>query len=146
MAKNAKTNGVVYSYFNPPPAVGAVFGPSMTQEEFKDECDINRIMARYSKTGTVAGRTDMGTYGDFSAGVDYLEAQNIILRSNEQFAALPSKVREQFRNSPKLFLDFVHSKDTTLEMLNDMGLLNDEAKARLKPKVNVADIVPKPAA
>ena len=49
----------VYSlYGEQPQKVGMRFEqPSMTQQHFKDECDVNRIMQRYEETGTW-GRTN----------------------------------------------------------------------------------------
>lgn len=116
-------------------------GPGRTHQEFKDECDINLIMSRALKTGTIPSRSDMGRFGDFSTITDFHDAQNTILKSNEQFAALPSKVRDRFANDPAKFLSFIHSKDTKLEELHDMGLLSEEASERIVAKKNASVVV-----
>ena len=102
-----------------------------THQEFAIDCDINRIMARAVKTGTVPGRTDVGRYGDFSEAVDYQAAQNVLVRAQGQFSALSAATRDRFNNDPVRFLEFVHSKETTLAQLNELGLLTDEARARV---------------
>ena len=54
---------------------GLVCGPGKTHQEFVDECDVNRIMARALKTGMIPTRSDMSRYGDFSSVGDFREAQ-----------------------------------------------------------------------
>ena len=62
----------------------------MTMQSFRDECDINNIIARYETTGflvdpMVASRRTP-SFGDFSKLPDYMEAQNIIAVGGEIFA------------------------------------------------------------
>lgn len=96
-----------------------------TQQDAKDECDINVIMKKYVKTGTLPPGIGIGRYGDFSDAADYLDAQNILIQAKQQFDSLPSKVRERFQNSPVAMLAFVHDK-TNLEEARSLGLLKDE--------------------
>lgn len=106
----------------------------MTRQEFKDECDINRIMARALKTGTIPGRADMGTYGDFASVGDFQDAQNTIVRAKDQFAALPALVRDRFKNDPGQFLAWIHDKNTTLEEAHEMGLLSAEGVRKVEER------------
>lgn len=52
------------------------FGPSRTQQHFMDSCDINKILAKYRKTGVIEHvKRAKAMYGDFS---EYVEvAQNL---------------------------------------------------------------------
>ncbi|WNK12554.1 MAG: internal scaffolding protein [Microvirus sp.] len=110
-----------------------------THPEFKDECDINLIMRKYTKSGVLPGSVAGAAYGDFSFSGDFLEAQNIILRAKEQFSGLSAELRSRFRNDPALFLDFVH--DTrNLDEARKLGLLKDEV---VPPAVPAAPVVPK---
>lgn len=102
--------------------------PTRTKQAAKDECDINRIMARYLKTGQVPGGVLGGSYGDVSSGVDYLEAQGIILNAQKQFAALPAKVRDRFANNPFEMLEFIGDEKNIPEA-RELGLLAPEPKA-----------------
>lgn len=121
----------VFNRYNIPHASGTVNEePSMTQQEFAPECDINLIMARAIKSGALPVRADMGRYGDFSEVVDYHAAQDLIIDADRKFASLPSKVRDRFQNSPAKFLEWIHSKDTKLEDVEALGLLSEEAVAR----------------
>lgn len=42
-----------------------------TQQQFKDECDINEIMRRFGKTGQVPSNVRAPMYGDFTEVGDF---------------------------------------------------------------------------
>nr|QJB19452.1 MAG: internal scaffolding protein [Microvirus sp.] len=101
------------------------------QADLKD-CDINAIFKRFEKTGQLP---DMivrdGHYGDYSNVPDYQEALNIVSHANEQFLNLDADLRNRFDNDPAKFLEFA-TDPKNIEEMEKLGLLNDEAKARLK--------------
>lgn len=99
--------------------------PSMTQQQFKEECDVNSIMDKYRITGTVPTRLN-AQFGDFSEVGDYLSAQNIILAAQEQFDTLPSNIRKEFDNSPANMLEFIHNPDNR-ERAIEIGLIDNNA-------------------
>lgn len=97
----------------------------MTQQQFKDECDINRIMDRYLRTGVLSDplqQRQPGTYGDFSELGDYMEHMNKVVEAREMFEALPAKVRERFANNPANMIEFVMDSDNRAEAIK-LGLL-----------------------
>lgn len=122
----------VYDQYSRPPAEGLDFTgqETRTKMEFAAECDLNVIMARYIQTGELPAGI-VGTYGDFSTPVDFHTAQNILARASQQFEALPGEVRARFQNDPAAFLEFVHD-EKNLEEANKLGLLTEEAAARLE--------------
>jgi len=97
-----------------------------THQSFKDECDINRIMARHRKTGLVRQRTDRPQYGDFSNVGDYQNALNTITTANAMFAELAAPIRERFNNNPQAFLDFCEDPDNQAEAI-DLGIASAPA-------------------
>lgn len=97
--------------------------PSLTQQHSKDEVDINLIMARYIKTGVIDHVAKYQPQYTENSQQDYHQSMNIILKSNEMFAELPSSVRKQFSNDPAAFLDFVND-ESNHDKLQDMGLTN----------------------
>lgn len=99
--------------------------PTMTQQHFKDECDINVIVDRYKVTGVLGDPLDTRTpvYGDFSSMPEFIDAQNIIARASEQFASLPSDVRKRFDNNPALMLEFLQDENNREEAVK-LGLVN----------------------
>jgi len=104
-------------------------GELRTKQSFKDECDVNNIMAKYRKTGVLPSLIRANpVYGDFANPVDFQEAHNLIILANEQFAALPALARERFNNDPAKFLEFCTNKANKEEM-GRMGLLKEVPKA-----------------
>ena len=96
--------------------------PSRTMQASKDECDVNKILAKYRKSGmlTHVNRYE-GKYDDVSDVVDYQSALNIVEESKAIFASLPSDVRSKFANDPGKFMAFVHDPANAEEMVQ-MGL------------------------
>lgn len=79
-----------------------------TKDSFKDECDINYIMARYDRTGylpELAARQPQ--YGDFTDVPTYLEAMNTVKVAETAFMGLPAAVRAECDNNPAVFLEKV---------------------------------------
>lgn len=101
-----------------------------TDQSFKDESDINTIMARYQSTGEMPVLNEMQgqwldvTEMDFQAHMDFIiEAQGI-------FDSLPSDLRDRFGNDPGAFLGFCSDEANRPEMAK-LGLLNEEATRRI---------------
>lgn len=85
-----------------------VYGESRTSQSFKDQCDINKIIARAARAGTLSHLEQFGgRYGDF-ADFDFQEAQNKIAQAKSIFHALPGELRREFGNDPGRFLSFVN--------------------------------------
>ena len=97
--------------------------PSLTVQEQKDQTDINKILAKYAKTGVIehVGKYE-GQYGDVS-GLDYQTMQNQIAGVNSMFAELPAKERAKFDNDPAKFLDYV-SQDNAVSDMSDGSIDN----------------------
>ncbi|WNK13409.1 MAG: internal scaffolding protein [Microvirus sp.] len=112
----------------------ACLDASMTQQQFKDECDINVIVRMFGITGELPQNVRMPTYGDFSAVVDYHTAMNAIRASQEAFEALPGAVRERFANDPQRFVDFC-SDDRNLDEARKLGLVPATAPLDLNQPV-----------
>lgn len=101
--------------------------PSVTRQGFKDECDINVIMARYQATGVIDFvNKHEGSFADVSA-IDFQTAQETVARARSAFNDLPSSLRERFENDPAQFLEFVQDDKNRAEAM-ELGLLRPEAK------------------
>ena len=106
--------------------------PSATLQSFKDDADINCIIARYENTGVLVDPSvpvsRPPSYGDFSDLPSYQEAQNVIVAANNAFDALSSKIRERFGNDPAAFYQFVQSlkkgSDDYVEAVR-LGIVNE---------------------
>lgn len=105
--------------------------PSATLQSFKDDADINCIIARYENTGVLVdpsvpvSRTP--NFGDFSDLPSYQEAQNVIIAAKNAFDSLSSKIRERFNNDPAAYFDFVRSLQKGSEAYDEaiaLGIVN----------------------
>ncbi len=112
--------------------------PSLTRQEFKDDCDLEKILARFCSTpeglealanaqGYISGR-----FEDVSEVVDYRTSLDLVKRADEAFNGLPAQIRTKFDNDPAKFLDFVDDPKNEAE-LRSMGLLNPKVESPAKP-------------
>lgn len=97
-------------------------GESMAKQSFRDECDINTIMAKYQKSGIVTHlAAHQGRYGDFIDAPTYHQAMNAIVAAQDAFMSLPAAIRARFDNDPANFLDFAQDPEN-IDELREMGL------------------------
>jgi len=105
------TKSRFYSFANPAPRQELDFtgenAVSKTQQNFRQEVDINVIIARAIKTGAPPPFKPGGSYGDFSILKDYATALNMVNDAREAFQDLPSKVRNRFENDPGQLIAFL---------------------------------------
>lgn len=81
--------------------------PTRTQQQFKDDADINDILRRFRVTGQLPTSVRMPQFADFIDAVDdYQTAMNSMRAAEESFAQMPSRIRERFQNNPQKFLEF----------------------------------------
>jgi len=116
-----------------------VFGkPSRTQQQFRDECDINNILERFNVTGQLRVGSVQPEYGDFSGIVDYQSALNVVMAAQDSFLALPAKVRAKFDNDPALFVDWA-SDEANRDEMKALGLLHEETAQAVVKSPSEAD-------
>ena len=101
-------------------------GQGRTKQSFKDECDINTIMAQYVKTGVLPSAYDPNS-GQFldATGYEYQAAMELVASANSMFHNLPSAVRSRFENDPAKFLNFVENPDNA-SALAAMGVRREQ--------------------
>lgn len=107
---------------------GQVFTPpSLTKQEFANECDINNILADYKMTGQIRHineKAAQGMYADLPVAQDFQEALNLVMDAERSFASLPSHVRSRFGNNPEQFLAFLQDPANQDEAIK-LGLATD---------------------
>jgi len=103
-----------------------------TKQSHKDECDINKILIKYQKTGLLEFvNKNQPQYGDFS-GFDFMNAMNTVAKASEMFDQLPAAVRKRFNNEPGEFMTFVDDPANTDEAIR-LGLATKREPAPLEP-------------
>lgn len=95
--------------------------PSMAQQQFKEECDINTICERFGITGELPVNGRVATYGDFAQVNDFHSAMQAIRSAEEAFMQLPGLVRERFGQDPQRFVEFC-SDSRNIEEIRKLGL------------------------
>ena len=80
--------------------------PSLTQQQFAVESDINTIVDTFMKTGHLPDPVSMPQYVDYEGVFDFQSAMNVVRSADENFMRMDAKVRSRFHNSPQEFLEF----------------------------------------
>jgi phage internal scaffolding protein len=80
--------------------------PSLTQQQFAVEADINNIVDTFMKTGSLPNPVSMPQYVDYEGVFDFQTAMNVIRQADENFMRMDAKIRARFHNSPQEFLEF----------------------------------------
>ena len=109
----------IYSRFSTPDSPAVEFGASMTQQHFKDECDINNILKAYR--GKVPASEEPAFFMDCTVN-DLQSAYEIAEDIGSRFDSLDSEVRAKFNNNPLELLEFVHNADNQTAAV-ELGLL-----------------------
>lgn len=115
--------------------------PSLAQQHFKDECDINNILRQFNITGLLPEQPLSPRYGDFTGIGDYHTALNRVIAAQEEFEALPAQIRARFDNDPSNLIEFLENENNRPEA-EELGLV-EKATAEA---VEVAQITPEKAA
>lgn len=79
-----------------------------TKQAFKDSCDINKMLAKAQKVGSIEHlkKYPAAVYGEFDGTFDLLTAHQRLDRANQIFSELPSEVRKEFNNDSIAFVKF----------------------------------------
>jgi phage internal scaffolding protein len=128
----------IYTRYDSPLFEGIEFtDPGYTQQQFKDDADINSIMERYQKTGLLTDPMNPGTrqpmFGDFE-DMDFHEAQTFLANAFQDFEALPARIRDRFENDPGKLLDFLRDDNNRDEAIK-LGLIEKLPAVEIPPKL-----------
>jgi len=96
--------------------------PTLAQQNFKDECDINYIVRQFGLTGELPGKPMSPQYGDFTGVLDYHSAVNAVLAAQDDFMELPAQLRSRFNNDPAELIDFLDNEGNREEAIK-LGLV-----------------------
>ncbi len=115
-------------------AKAVAYTDGRTKQCHKDECDINKIMARFEVTGTISHLEKYeGVYADFS-DFDFHEQTNKLTRGREIFDDLPAEIRREFSQNPAEFFQFVNDPANADELRKKLPALAKPGQ-QLNPKL-----------
>lgn len=114
--------------------------PSMTRQEFAEECDLNQIMKRYEKTGMLpVNAQSEPRYIDFTQSpADLQEAMRVMIEAEAAFMSLPASVRRDFDNDAMRFVEFAED-GANLGKLREWGLAPPEKAPEPPMRVEVVN-------
>lgn len=104
-----------------------------TKQTMKNECDVNRIMARIKKTGVIPDSMyRAGAYGDFTGITDFQDMQLKIKIAETSFMQLPAAVRAKFENDPAKLMEWISNPENRGEAIN-LGLIPQDPEPEKMP-------------
>lgn len=112
--------------------------PGARQSE-AEECDINRIVAQFVKTGVGPAAVAEGVFADVSEITDFRSALERMRGAEEAFMTLPPKVRFMFDNDALKFVEFAVDPANRDKMV-ELGLA--DAKPVKVPEVPAVEAKP----
>lgn len=98
--------------------------PSLTEQSFKFECDINNI-ASGKVFSTLPANHNTPLFDDFTNLGNYQESLDIISKAQSMFEELPSAIRSKFENNPQKLIDFVSKPENYDEGLK-LGIFKEK--------------------
>lgn len=110
----------------------ACLDPSMAQQQFLEESDINTIVDRFQLNGEMPASPIVPQYGDYTGVSDFQSAMNAVLDAQANFMQLPAKVRSRFDNDPQKFLEFC-ADEANSDEARVLGLLKPKVDAPVEP-------------
>lgn len=116
-----------------------VYEDGRTKQSFKNETDIEKIMARAEVTGTISHLAKYeGVYADFS-DFDFHNQNNMLARGREIFAELPAELRKEFNQSPADFFEFVNDPANIEDLRKKLPALAQPGRQNIKVSAPDAD-------
>lgn len=111
--------------------------PSMTQQHFKEDVEINSIISRWKKTGQPPQTYGTsGVYADLSELPSFEQAMNTIVTGKNAFDALPSNIRERFSHDPQKLMEFLNDPENDSEAIKMQLKIPREQKSENQPNTN----------
>ena len=99
-------------------------GESLTQQHYKEECEVINIIKKHDRNGIIEHvQRGKARYGDFSEVADYREALDLVRDAQAEFMNIPSEIRKKFDNDPGKFYEFVSNPENK-EELKEMGFID----------------------
>jgi len=83
-------------------------GIDPAQQHFREEVNINNIIAKYNKTGVITHvAKTRKRFGDFKDFADLLPDLDRVTKAQQAFEELPATIRNEFGNSIEGFFKFI---------------------------------------
>ncbi len=118
-----------------------------TKSAFQFDADPNKLMQQFTKSGNLEllqQTKKIALHGDFSAVPDFFTALLQVQQAEEEFMAMPSRIRNHVDNQVSEFIELISDPDRNQECL-DLGLFSQDQPTFDIPTPQPAPAVPAPA-
>ncbi|QCQ84641.1 internal scaffolding protein [Blackfly microvirus SF02] len=97
---------------------------SLTQQQFKEEADINNIINKFLQGGMPPPPVLPEHFADLSEKLTYLDVETKLAEANAIFYGLPAEIRSESNNSPSIWADKVSKavEKRDGDKLNELGV------------------------
>ncbi len=120
-------------------APAVVYDDGRTKQSFEAETNIQKIMARADRTGTISHLEKFeGVYADFS-DFDFHTQNTMLSKGREIFDELPAELRQEFGQSPANFFAYVNDPANVDELRKKLPALAAPGRQIIKTSAPVAD-------
>ena len=96
-----------------------------TEQKDRDRSDINNIVRQFDAKGILELQNQFSMDETVLAGIngnDYHASQNLLAKVNQEFEQLPSKVRNEFNNSPEAYVEFLARPTEAKDQIDELDL------------------------
>lgn len=101
----------------------------MAQQQYKDSCDVNKIMEKYEKTGQITHLAKtQGRYANLGEPQDLMEAIIIKERADKAFETLPAKIKAMANHDPVQFIKMLQDPQYD-DVLQEYGVKDKPKKS-----------------
>lgn len=118
--------------------------PSLTQQKFKEECDVNKIVRTYAETGILPHVNRAEQRFGYAPALEFREALELVRAQDDYFNELPATVRARFNNDTEELLEFIENPDN-LEEARQLGLAMGEPLQDVGPEEEATAPSPSPS-
>lgn len=119
-------------------------GPSVTRQEFAQECDVNEIMERFAATGVLPNVGEPFYYDFTSLPPTMQDAMEVMRKAGDAFMTLNAKVRREFDNDAAQWADFASDPDN-LDQMRAWGLAPPAPAPEPQPAPPAGVLTPQPS-
>lgn len=114
---------------------GKALDKILTKQSFVEECDINTIVNRHKKSGTLPLLPDPNhRYGDFSNIGTFQDVQMKLFEAEDLFMAQSAKIRSMFDNDYVKYIEFIDNPENREEAIK-LGLFARETASEAQSTV-----------
>lgn len=115
-----------------------ISSPLLTEQEHKNSCDINFIVAQFKKTGIMPPNTRIPQYMDTTNIPSLEDAFRTVSEAREAFHDLPANIRRLMDNDPAKMEQFLSDSENT-DILLKYGII--EQRVIPEPETTLKDVV-----